>query len=268
MNSETDSIIKRVLSYKKAFLLAVVWILVAEAVVGLFVILTQQWTPLIGKVQAAFLAVAVGIFMSLASFTRMEHKFPVVRTLGLICFISCLIVTVMWILLIFDVLPTSVSTNNSYRYTISISVKILSIALSVMLASYIGGGLFGIEDNSNIVMPLKLTSLISLGVVFVFSMVIVFSDFRINSAMFYELYGFAILVMVATGIAAVAVSNNVKKTQKKQTEGMQSMAPKTDEELRAEIEEKVRREMIEKEVRAQYEKQNGDQFGGPQTSGQ
>ncbi len=38
-------------------------------------------------------------------------------------------------------------------------------------------------------------------------------------------------------------------------QAQQPYTPKTDEELRAEIEEKVRREMIEKEIRAKLEKE-------------
>ena len=49
-----DSIIRAILNQKKQILMAGVWILIAEAIFGFFVILSQVWDPLIGKIQAIF----------------------------------------------------------------------------------------------------------------------------------------------------------------------------------------------------------------------
>ena len=75
-----------------------------------------------------------------------------------------------------------------------------------------------------------------------------------------KLYQLAELAGLAFGITALAALIISKTNKKKVAESNTTMngvstqfAPKTEAELRVEIEEKVRREMIEKEVRAKME---------------
>lgn len=260
-----DSIIRAILNQKKQILMAGVWILIAEAIFGFFVILSQVWDPLIGKIQAIFLILAIGMFVSLASFSLMEDKNVLVRNMGALCFASCMLGIVLWILIILEVLPVEVASNSSTgrAYAMSIWIKTTIIAWATFMSALICGAMVRTEENSNLVLPLKLTCIVSLAIAYVLSIVLVILDFNLGKnggVIIAELMGFSILVMVITGIAAAKISGSIKEAQKKlkASAGMNS-GPKTDAELRAEIEEKVRREMIEKEVREEFEKQKREQ---------
>ena len=260
-----DSIIRAILNQKKQILMAGVWILIAEAIFGFFVILSQVWDPLIGKIQAIFLILAIGMFVSLASFSLMEDKNVLVRKMGALCFASCMLGIVLWILIILEVLPVEVASNSSTgrAYAMSIWIKTTIIAWATFMSALICGAMVRTEENSNLVLPLKLTCIVSLAIAYVLSIVLVILDFNLGKnggVIIAELMGFSILVMVITGIATTKISSNAKEAQKKlkASAGMNN-GPKTDAELRAEIEEKVRREMIEKEVREEFEKQKREQ---------
>lgn len=260
-----DSIIRAILNQKKQILMAGVWILIAEAIFGFFVILSQVWDPLIGKIQAIFLILAIGMFVSLASFSLMEDKNVLVRNMGALCFASCMLGIVLWILIILEVLPVEVASNSSTgrAYAMSIWIKTTIIAWATFMSALICGAMVRTEENSNLILPLKLTCIVSLAIAYVLSIVLVILDFNLGKnggVIIAELMGFSILVMVITGIAAAKISGSIKEAQKKlkASAGMNS-GPKTDAELRAEIEEKVRREMIEKEVREEFEKQKREQ---------
>ena len=260
-----NSIVRAILNQKKQILMAGVWILIAEAIFGFFVILSQVWDPLIGKIQAIFLILAIGMFVSLASFSLMEDKNVLVRNMGALCFASCMLGIVLWILIILEVLPVEVASNSGTgrAYAMSIWIKTTIIAWATFMSALICGGMVRTEENSNLVLPLKLTCIVSLAIAYVLSIVLVILDFNLGKnggVIIAELMGFSILVMVITGIAAAKISGNTKEAQKKgkASAGM-NVGPKTDAELRTEIEEKVRREMIEKEVREEFEKQKREQ---------
>lgn len=254
MSEETDGIIKKILAQKKLFIWEIVIILIGEAVIGFFAILSQLFVPVIGKIMGVFLVIALDLFVSLACFSQMESKKKLARTLGLVALISAFVAMVLWILVIVDVIPEHDAVG------VSIGLRILYLASATAFASYVTAGMVQVEDNTGPVFPLKLTCLVSLMILYVFALINILAGFQIPfGIVYYQLAAFAFVVMMATGIAAVAVSNGVKKQQKKREDGKKAFVPKTDEELRMEIEQKVRSEMIEKEVRAQFEQQMKEQ---------
>ena len=58
--------------FRKAFLWAAVWILIAELVIGAIIILSGSWSVVIGKIQGSFLIAAAVLFISVNNFIRME----------------------------------------------------------------------------------------------------------------------------------------------------------------------------------------------------
>ena len=148
-------------------------------------------------------------------------------------------------------------------YAPSVWYKILSVLASLAGAGFWISNVMSIKETVKVVMPLKVASVICETYVAIYAIVAVFSNLEVvtNAPELATLTGFLGFAFVAMAVTAWIIS---KTTGKKQASEALANVPKTDEELRAEIEEKVRREMIEKEVRAKMEAEMSGQESVPE----
>lgn len=254
MENNVDSSIAKILKNKKIFIQLIVWSIVAQAIFGVIIIVTQNWTVLLGKIQAILVILTISAIFCLLNFEQMESKDKLVRSLGFFSFSFTLITMVLWILATLEIFPMY-SYSNSYYMGLSILAKILYISAVLTVSTFLISKFLIIKEIATSIRPLKYTAITCALYGAVFLIVELLGDFTITRAtpIFIELFGFAMGIMVLSGIVVGVISSSASKKQK------QVKQPKTDEEIRMEVEEKVRREMIEKEVRGQYEKQMKEQ---------
>ena len=267
----TDERIQQLQKTRKIFLKFAVWILIAELVFGVFIILTGSWNlATIGRIQATFLLIALILFVNVCNFTRMETGNKIIQIFALIGFLSSLIWGVFAFLLMWEIVPTvwieEVLRTSSYsKYSYTTSIIHMTIYTKIMLIiSYVASGSFcisnvlAIKESIKVVKPLKITAVACVAYLWAFGTIttLIEPDFT-DITKFYQLAALAGLAFVITTIAALIISNmNNKKPARLNAPMNMEPAPylpKTEAELRAEIEEKIRREMIEKEIRAKME---------------
>ena len=255
---------------KKGFLWSAVCLLIGGFVLGALLIVMGTFNTEMGKILATMAILALVLFVGVNNFIRMEKGTKAIQILALIGLIAGLLAAILGILLVWEVLPsydisayTCTSSRNNPDYcrlmgigrdviTPSVWAKILSILSSIASAGFWISNVMSIKETIKVVKPLKITSVVCEAYCAIYAVVFVFIYSEVNSfevmSRMSALSGLAGFAFVVTALAALIIS---KTSGKKQTTASEAVVtPKTDEELRAEIEEKVRREMIEKEVRA------------------
>ena len=195
--------------------------------------------------------------------------------------VTGILAAILGVLLVWEVVPLyDVTTENcvsprnnpnycnyvglsAYSVVLSAWAKILSVLASLAGAGFWLSNVMSIKEVIKVVKPLKITSIVCEAYCTIYAVVLVF----ISSSEIYgnetltrmtALSGLAGFAFVVTALAAWIISRTSGKKQAVADAGGASVssnvvAPKTDAELRAEIEEKVRKEMIEKEVREKME---------------
>lgn len=277
-----ENALQKIQKTRKIFLKFAVWILIAELVFGAILILMGSWDIAIGKVQGTFLILALILFVSVVDFVSIENGNRLIQIFALMGFISNLIWGIFAFLLMWEIVPfywtEEIMHTSSYsKHMYSSTVFHLTFYTKIMLISYfaaISGLLISrtlaIKENVKPVKPLKITAVICAAYLWIFGTiaVIIELDFK-DAEKFYQLAGLAGLALVVTVLAALIISKTNSKKVAEQTIAVSGVAaqfaPKTETELRAEIEEKVRREMIEKEVRARMEAENYN-MANPETN--
>ena len=135
---------------------------------------------------------------------------------------------------------------------------IMLISSYAAAAGFWVSNILSIKETIKLVKPLKITAVVCILYLWIFETIItpVEPEFK-DIERLYQLAGLAGLAFGITALAALIVSKTNKKKVAESSAVMNGAStqftPKTEAELRAEIEEKVRREMIEKEVRAKME---------------
>ena len=273
-----ESALGTIAKIKKGFLWSAVCILIGGFVLGAILIVMGTINELMGKVLETMGILALVLFVGVNNFIRMEKGTKIIQILALVGLVTGLLAAILGILLVWEALPAveQISGNgcNSdvynrkidgicydimiVRYGPSIWAKILSVLASLAGAGFWLSNVMSIKETIKVVKPLKITSVVCEVYCAIYAVVMVFissSDIYRNEVFtrmsaLSALAGFAFVV---TALAALIIS---KTSGKKQAVTSDAVAvPKTDAELRAEIEEKVRREMIEKEVRERMEAQ-------------
>lgn len=265
-----DTLVK-IQKTRKIFLKFAVGILIAELAFGAVLILTGFWDLAIGRIQGTFLIFALILFLGINSFIRLEKGNKIIQTFALIEFISSLVFGVFAFLLMWEIVPanwmeeiTKISSYNSRSYTTTVS-HMTFWTIAMLVASYATAAGFCIANIMSIkttikaVKPLKITAIICTFYLWIFGTIITiiqpeFSDVE----KLYQLSGLAGLALVITTLAASIISKANKNKQENVARivngnNLSQNIPKTEAEIRAEIEEKVRREMIEKEIRTKLE---------------
>ena len=259
--------------------------MIAELVLGAVLILTGNWDTFIGRIQGTFLIVAFILFVDVNSFIRMEKGDKTIQFFALVCFISSLIWGIMTLCLLWEIVPTywvektmraddyyynSSYVGINYHMTFySICMLVLSYAMS---AGFWISNVLSIKETIKLVKPLKITAVVCVAYLWIFGTIVTIVELNFeNMEKLYQLAGLAGFAFGITALAALIVSktnkNKVVGPSVALNEGVKQFTPKTEAELRAEIEEKVRREMMEKEVRAKMEaeKLTMDGFGASNT---
>ena len=263
-NAET---IQNLQKLRKLFLKIAVWILIIELALGAILILTGFWDISIGKIQGTFLILALILFVSVNNFIRMEKGDKIIQSFASAGFISNIIWACLAILLLWEIVP--------YHYT---STKLLDwggsrtiyhntiFAIIMLISGYAASACFwisnvmSIRETIKLVKPLKVTAIACVSYIWIFMTIMAFINIEGQDDIvtrLYSLTALAGLAFVITALAALIISKTNGKKQQSNTfvnaDGTISAAPKSEAELRAEIEEQVRREMIEQEVRAKIE---------------
>lgn len=248
---------------RKIFLKFAVWILIAELVLGAFLILSGGWDVATGRIQGTFLILALILFVNVNNFIRIEKGDRAIQIFALIGFISNLIWGLFAFLLMWEIVPfhwteeimrTGYSgySYSSTRYHMTLYAIIMLISAYAAAGGFWVSNIMSIKETIKLVKPLKITAIVCILYLWAFGMIMtpIEPEFE-DVEKLYQLAGLAGLAFGITALAALIIS---RTNMKKDTEPKSAQfTPKTEAELRAEIEEKVRREMIEKEVRAKIE---------------
>jgi hypothetical protein len=273
----------------------IIWTLVGGIVLGAMFILCggTEAGEIIAKFVGTLFLLAAAALISFIEFNVIEKGVPSAQRLATFGVGLNILWTILWILATwgaFDIWSRGACRSilgSSYCPTIGLSVFGMFTLASTSLS---GLGLFGsvtlnlFEGKKvSIIRPLKIASFACLAYTELHSVVRIFTSYSTRSSsdsimgrldLLASFVGFAWFV---TFLIALVISRNEKNAdeyaKKKESDerqrqvleqaaaniaaqqAQQPYTPKTDEELRAEIEEKVRREMIEKEIRAKLEKE-------------
>ena len=198
-----------------------------------------------------------------------ENKFTQITAIVLLA--SNVIWAIGYSLMILGVIDYTDCTERRHDYYTYISTQcvvtawgvITAIATSLACLSLSWSNVSTIKSNNKAVQALKYTVYACIGYTCIFFMVnTIASSYGVvisngPSSMLAIFSGFM-------GVLAWIIAHFISKSERKEQDASRQVAtinppqqptPKTDEQLRAEIEEQVRREMIEKEVRARMEAQ-------------
>ena len=265
-----EDTLQKIQKTRKIFLKFAVWILIAELVLGAVLILTGSWDVAIGRIQGTFLILALILFVSVNNFIRIEKGDKTIQIFALIGFVSNLIWGIFAFLLMWEIVPfhwteeimrTSSYSGYSYpstKYHMTFYAIIMLIASYAAAAGFWISNILSIKETIKLVKPLKITAVVCVAYLWIFGTIItpIEPEFK-DVEKLYQLAGLAGLAFGITALAALIISKTNKKKVAESNTTMNGVSaqftPKTEAELRAEIEEKVRREMIEKEVRAKME---------------
>ena len=263
----SEKTLQTIQKIRKIFLRCAVWILIAELALGAILILTEGWDNISGRIQGTFLILASILFVSVNNFVRIEKGNKLTQIFALAGFVSNLIWGIFAVLLMWEVVPfvwteevmrTSRYSDYTYpvtKYHMTIYAKIMLISSFMAVTGFWVSNITSIKDTIKLVKPLKITSTICLLYLLIFGTVatLVEPDFE-DIQKLVQLAGFAGLAFTITTLAAYIISRTNKKKmiepKMASGDGLAQSKPKTEAELRAEIEERVRREMMEEEIRA------------------
>lgn len=272
----SEDALTKIRKARQIFLKFAVGILIAELAFGAVLILIGAWDLAIGRIQGTFLILALILFLGINSFIRLEKGNKIIQTFALIEFISSLVFGVFVFLLMWEIVPANwteeiikISSYNSRAYTTTIS-HMTFWAIATLVSSYaaIAGfciaNIMSIETTIKVVKPLKITAIVCTFYLWIFGTIITIiqPEFK-DVEKLYQLSGLAGLALVVTALAASIISKANKNKQENVARivngnNLSQNMPKTEAEIRAEIEEKVRREMIEKEIRTKLEAEQVD----------
>lgn len=262
----SENTLQKIQKARKIFLKLAIWMLIAELFSGAFLILTGIWGIEVGKIQGSLLILTLILFISVNNFIRLEKGNKTIQIFALLSFISDLIWGVFAFLLMWEIVPFNWTTNTNrylsgfYSTTDSHMTIYAIIMLTAAYAAAAGfwiSNVLSIKETTKLVTPLKITATICIVYLWIFETITtpLEPDYR-DVERLYQLAGLAGFAFAVTSLAALIVSktNKKKSSESNTVNGAEApLAPKTEAELKAEIEEKVRREMIEKEVRAKME---------------
>lgn len=260
----SEATLRKIQKTRKIFLKFAVWILIAELVLGAILILTESWDIAVGKIQGTFLILALILFININNFIRIEKGNRTTQIFALVGFIGNLIWGIFVFLLIWEIVPyywteeimrTSSYSGYSYpstKYHMTFYTIIMLISAYAAAGGFWVSNIMSIKETIKLVKPLKITAIVCVLYLWVFGtiMALIEPEFK-DVEKLYQLAGLAGLAFAITALAAVIISgtNRKKNVELKSAQ----FTPKTEAELRAEIEERVRREIIEKEARAKIE---------------
>lgn len=252
---------------KKILLKIAIWTMVGGVVLGAVSILVG-WDgdgAMIAKLMGTVLLLGIMLLISVNNFRRIASKEAVVQILAIIGLVANIFWATLWIVMIWvPELLTDCTDRDRFVTTCgpSILTKVAVCVSSLSCLGFFGSNVMSIfeGEKKSIIKPLKITCLICLVYECVYSVVMTIMEFHYSewSQKFGMLAGFVGFAWVVLVIVALVISRSERRrlaaprgNDSGNTTG-KNVAPKSEAELRAEIEEKVRREMIEEEVRKKF----------------
>ena len=223
-------------------------ILIGEFLFGALVILANNlWTPVLGRVQASFLLLAIALFIGINNLTRIEEKKPSVSSLAWLSLVANATWLVLGILLIWEVIPVvdeyKIRVGSVYiaAGAASVWVKLCSIALNLGIGGFLMSNVFAIRETVKQVKPLKIAAAVCWLYVSVFAIIVTFAETGNYSewGKWFALSGLAGTAFVILSIVAFIVSRANAKREASAGKQISS------EEMQSTIQE-----MVEKEVKA------------------
>jgi hypothetical protein len=244
--------LEKIQTTRRIFLKIAVWILIADFVLGAFLILTESWNVSVGRILGTLFVLAMALFVSINNFICMEKNNRATQTFALISFVSNIIWLIFALLLMWEIVPFYLKGEGVFSSSYHLSFFSLTMFISIYaaIAGFCISNTLSIKEPIKIIKPLKITAVVCVMYLWFFETFATIVEFQ-NLGTLLNLTELAVLAFIITASAASIISKTSEDNKdKKRTSGKTS---KSDEELRAEIEEKVRREMIEKEIRSKIE---------------
>lgn len=270
----SDAAIERIKKIRKTFLWIAIGILILELVVGAVIILGQFFGLAVAKVYGVFTVIAAVLFVSINNFIRIEKGGMWEQITALVGLFANVITGILAILFILEAIPYyyyeeveewSMWQRSYFTKSIphmTVIAKMFSVTYILAGAMFFISNTMATKETVKQVKILKIAALVCLIYCWIYyTIVALVEPINLGADRFQQLAGLLGFAYVVLAVIAVIISNanNKERKNKKQPQPVQPITnpinnpapfvPKTDEELRMEIEEKIRREKIEKEVR-------------------
>ena len=230
-----------------------IWMFIVAVIFGVGLILfggngqTMMLSYL--RIIGTLIIIATSMLIAVNNFKRLESENRFAGALALTSLICNILCSLLWILIIWEILPVWGTSISSY-YTSSLSAfaQLAIIATSLASFGFLSSNiiLIGSDSNQKTIKPLKITAIVCLAYICLFSIANVFIYINGRAWLLAAFAGFVWINATVIAILISAFSDPSKQNSS-------TTQPKTEAELRTEIEAKVRAEMIEKEVRAKLE---------------
>ena len=280
---------------------AAIWVFVGGVVLSALLLVFGGLTEstVLGRMVGTLMILALMLVVSIFDFAKIESGDKETQAFAFLGVVMNVFWALLWIGIIWEVLPFTTRDcggggefiTNYCSTKISILGKLAVISSLLSALGLFGAAVMGIKeyDKRSSIRPLKITAICCLVYEEVFYSILTLMNFDISGnellTRLVALAGFTGFIWVVAAIIAALMSKSARNAKEyaKNKELLEKgraaeaaekasvatpapapalAAPKTDEELRAEIEEKVRREMIEKEVRERVEKEMAEKKAG------
>lgn len=245
------SIIEKLKPVRSVLLKVSIWTFVTGVMLSVMLILfgENNSNTLItyGRILGTVFIFAGSMLIAVNNFKRLESDKTAVSVLALIGLISNVIGSILWILLTWGVFSLIASSSRWSYLQFTLMGQLTYIITSIAMFSFFASNILLIGANKQLknIQPLKITAIVCLAYEAAFCIFSVLTSYFDSKLIL--LASFAGFIWVISSVLAVIISVVSGSSEKIPP------APKSDDELRAEIEAKVRAEMIEKEVRARME---------------
>ena len=269
---------EKIKQIKNIIMKSIVWTLVGSVAIGAISILLigTDGFEVVGKFMGTLFILAGAALVSVVDFHSIESGEKSAQALAILGIVMNVIWAFLWILAMWGVFDIWACKSYSCSGTYSIPGIFTMAATSLSMLGLFGSYTMSLYEGAkrSTIRPLKITAVICLAYEELYSVINLFiprsrsyssTDDRFGMLAVFTGAIWFIVMIVAIVMSkrekdALYLANQKKEEEKKEEEKKdekkeEKSAPKTDDELRAEIEEKVRRELIEKEVREKLEKE-------------
>ena len=223
---------------RKVLLQATIWLFAASALIGIFVVLTNAYSLVIGRVISTTSILGLLAFSSMNNILRTEDKRNYVRTLSITALVSNLIWCIPWLLAVWGVY---LGSDLLWRIVLAAGVVSFNSTLAANFLSF--------KKTNELIQGLTIATLLSSGIIGLSLLAAIFGNLNYIGDMWRLLLIAGIVLvfgMIVTPILARAEEKKdpSSKPAVKDTVGEQIMRA----EIEAEVKEKVRAE-VEAEMR-------------------
>lgn len=242
-----------------------VYIIIGAIIIGGIAILAvgSNSGSITAKLLFTVIILSLAVAFSAGDARRMRNDDMLIQTLALIGTIANVLWAILWSITIWVDAFNGDYDSNSFLPLINTTMIVTSIAFM----GWFGAIIMCIKEHNKqkTIRPLKYTALVLLVLSTIYNVVVILKSITKSplNDRFVTFFAFVNTIWFFLIVALFCMSRNAERKIEWQKNAENAAAastttPKTDEQLRAEIEEKVRAEMIEKEVREKFEKERED----------